>query len=130
MAQQQEQLSRVEGWAYPFALKTTNTTVAVEDYLAALATAEDGFYPLGANGLWHGGVHFDAQTAGRFEQDGGVKCVADGEVVAFRLNARLQQVTYPDTSRAGYSSGFTLVRHRLVLPPGSSTPRQWQWRQQ
>lgn len=116
MAQQQEQPSKVETWSYPFPLKTTNTSVAPEDYLKALAVAEDGFYPLGANGLWHGGIHFGAQTAGKFEQDGGVKCIADGEVVAFRLDKQLQEVAYPGGIKAGYSKGFTLVRHRLVLP--------------
>ncbi|MDR6411728.1 glycoside hydrolase family 19 protein [Paraburkholderia terricola] len=122
MAQQSEQPSKVEGWAYPFPLKTTNVTSAPEDYLRALAVAEDGFYPLGANGLWHGGIHFGAQTAGKFEQDGGVRCIADGEVVAFRLDEKLQEVAYPDGIKAGYSKGFTLVRHRLVLPPAPPPP--------
>lgn len=117
MAQQSEQPSKVEGWAYPFPLKTTNVTFVPEDYLQALAASEDGFYPLGANGLWHGGIHFGAQTAGKFQQDGGVKCIADGEVVAFRLDKELQKVVYPGEIKAGYSKGFTLVRHRLVLPP-------------
>lgn len=122
MAQQSEQPSKVEGWAYPFPLKTTNITFAPEAYLRALAVAEDGFYPLGANGLWHGGIHFGAQTAGKFEQDGGVRCIADGEVVAFRLDGKLQEVAYPDGIKAGYSKGFTLVRHRLVLPPAPQPP--------
>ncbi|WP_186259136.1 hypothetical protein [Burkholderia gladioli] len=120
MAQQSEPLSQVAGWAYPFPLKAANATSAAtgpEAYLAALAIADDGFYPLGANGLWHGGIHFGASTAGKFDQEGGVKCIADGEVVAFRLDSKLQEVTYPDGSKAGYSRGFTLVRHRLVLPP-------------
>lgn len=122
MAQQQEQPSKVERWAYPFPLKTTNIKFAPEDYLQALAVAEDGFYPLGANGLWHGGIHFGAQTAGKFQQDGGVRCIADGEVVAFRLDEKLQEVAYPDGIKAGYSKGFTLVRHRLVLPPAPTQP--------
>lgn len=122
MAQQPEQPPKVESWAYPFPLKAANTTVAPEDYLAALATAEDGFYPIGANGLWHGGIHFGAQTAGKFDQDGGVKCIADGEVVAFRLDSKIQELEYPDGPKAGYSSGFTLVRHRLVLPKVPAHP--------
>lgn len=124
MAQQPEQSPKVESWAYPFPLKATNSASAPEAYLAALAAAEDGFYPIGANGLWHGGIHFGAGTAGKFAQDGGVKCIADGEVVAFRLDSKLQgqELAYPDGSKAGYSKGFTLVRHRLVLPtPPSQT---------
>lgn len=125
MAQQPEQSPKVESWAYPFPLKDTNNASAPKAYLAALAAAEDGFYPIGANGLWHGGIHFGAGTAGKFDQDGGVKCIADGEVVAFRLDSKLQdqELTYPDGSKAAYSKGFTLVRHRLVLPtpPSQST---------
>ena len=122
MAQQPEQPPKVESWAYPFPLRAANSTLAPEEYLAALAAAEDGFYPIGANGLWHGGIHFGSQTAGKFEQDGGVKCIADGEVVAFRLDSRIQELAYPDGSKAGYSSGFTLVRHRLVLPKAPTPP--------
>ncbi len=124
MAQQQDKPSQVENWAYPFSLKNPGAQPAPEDYLSALSASEDGFYPIGANGLWHGGIHFGKGTAGKFDQDAGVKCIADGEVVACRLNSKLQELAYPDGSRAGYSSGFTLVRHRLVLPkpPAPSTP--------
>jgi predicted chitinase len=87
-----------------------------------LSASEDGFYPLGANGLWHGGIHFGQDTAGKFDQDHGVKCIADGEVVAYRINAKIQELTYPGGIKAGYSSGFTLVRHRLVLPKPPGPP--------
>jgi len=124
VAQQQDKPSQVENWAYPFSLKNPGAQPAPEEYLSALSASEDGFYPIGANGLWHGGIHFGKGTAGKFDQDAGVKCLADGEVVAYRLNSKLQELAYPDGSRAGYSSGFTLVRHRLVLPkpPAPSTP--------
>lgn len=55
-------------------------------------------------------------------RDGGVKCIADGEVVAFRLDSELQRLSYPGGIKAGYSKGFTLVRHRLVLPPVPMQP--------
>lgn len=122
MSQQPEQPSKVESWTYPFPLQRTNSPSTPETYLAALAAAQDGFYPIGANGLWHGGIHFGAETAARFNQDGGVKCIADGEVVAFRLDSELQRLSYPGGIKAGYSKGFTLVRHRLVLPPVPTQP--------
>jgi predicted chitinase len=123
VAEQQDQPSKVQSWAYPFPLKNAQTSAAPEDYLVALASADDGFYPLGANGLWHGGIHFSQSTSGKFDQAGGVRCIADGEVVAYRLDSKLLELAYPDGSKAGYSSGFTLVRHRLVLPPvPPSTP--------
>jgi predicted chitinase len=126
VAQQQEQPSQVEAWVYPFSLTNPGAQPAPEDYLRALSASEDGFYPLGANGLWHGGIHFGQDTAGKFDQDHGVKCIADGEVVAYRINAKIQELTYPGGIKAGYSSGFALVRHRLVLPkpprPPASAP--------
>ena len=122
MAQQQEQPSQVEAWVYPFSLTNPGAQPAPEDYLRALSASEDGFYPLGANGLWHGGIHFGQDTAGKFDQDHGVKCIADGEVVAYRINAKIQELTYPGGIKAGYSSGFTLVRHRLVLPKPPGPP--------
>lgn len=126
MEQQQEQPSQVKTWVYPFSLTNPGAQPAPEDYLRALSASEDGFYPLGANGLWHGGIHVGQGTAGKFDQDHGVKCIADGEVVAYRINAKIQELTYPGGINAGYSSGFTLVRHRLVLPkppaPPASTP--------
>jgi hypothetical protein len=85
--------------------------------MAALAAGEDGFYPLGLNGVWHGGIHFGEGTGGTLAQSGGVHCIADGEVVAYRLDSRYQQLTYPNGNKALYSSGFTIVRHRLVIPP-------------
>ncbi|WP_321786550.1 hypothetical protein [Paraburkholderia sp. J94] len=120
MAQQPEQPSKVTSWSFPFPLKHTITPPTPEAYLAGLAVAQDGFYPIGVNGLWHGGIHFGAETAGSFNQDGGVKCIADGEVVAFRLDSELQEVAYPGGIKAGYSNGFTLVRHRLVLPTATA----------
>ena len=86
-------------------------------FLAALASAEDGFYPLGINGVWHGGIHFGDGTGGTLDQNSGVRCIADGEVVAYRIDTKYPQLTYPDGRKALYSTGFTLVRHHLVLPP-------------
>ncbi|WP_124083875.1 glycoside hydrolase family 19 protein [Burkholderia gladioli] len=120
MAQQPEQSSKVESWAYPCQLKDKGSAHGPEDYLKALAAADDGFYPIGANGLWHGGIHLGAKTAGKFDQDNGIKCIADGEVVAFRLDSKLQEITFPDGIKAGYSRGFTLVRHKLTLPAATA----------
>ena len=86
-------------------------------YMRALGNAEDGFYPLGVNGMWHGGVHFGHGTAQLLKQDEGVRAIADGEVVAYRLNRRYPEFQYDDHKWALYSTGFVLIRHRLQLPP-------------
>jgi len=54
--------SKVEKWAYPLKVGGAEATDP-QQYYAALAKAKDGYYPLGANGLWHGGVHFDEFVA-------------------------------------------------------------------
>jgi len=50
--------SKVEKWSYPFKIEGAEATDP-QQYYKALAKANDGYYPLGSNGLWHGGVHFD-----------------------------------------------------------------------
>ncbi|MDH6147999.1 MULTISPECIES: hypothetical protein [Paraburkholderia] len=113
-------------WSFPFA-PTSGNAADPQTWLKALASTDGGFYPLGANGMFHGGIHFDAGTGGVLKQGDGVKVIADGEVVAYRLDATYPELTYPTTPPryALYSTSFVLVRHKLVLPPApdkSTTP--------
>jgi len=87
--------------------------------------ARDGFYPLGLSGQWHGGIHFDEGTGREIHQEDGVRCIADGEVIAFRYAwlpntsdyRHKNNPTSPDIDKKGrYSTNFVLVRHRLRLP--------------
>lgn len=87
-----------------------------QDYYGALALAEDGFYPIGANGQWHGGIHFGRETGTRLEQKSGIRCIADGEVIAWKIDDTYPTVEYATCRTAKYSTGFVLVRHRLALP--------------
>ena len=115
--------SKPINWAYPFKAKAadgdsslSNVTPAL--YYDALANAKDGFYPLGANGLWHGGIHFDAGTAASLDQSA-IGCIADGEVVAYRIDDRYPTSQYgegPTAMHLPFSSGFVLVKHSLALP--------------
>src|SRR5690606_19935920 len=88
-----------------------------QSYYSALAKAEDGFYPIGANGQWHGGIHFGSQTGATLAQDAGIRCIADGEVIAYRIDDAYPTVAYDSCGPATYSTGVALVRHRLQLPP-------------
>jgi hypothetical protein len=102
---------KVEHWRYPF----TSVHKHPLDHLAAMGKAKSGYYPIGASGIWHGGVHFDSGTAAVFEQDA-VQCIANGEVVAYRIDSRYPKTAYPP-KLASFSTGFVLVRHRLEVPP-------------
>ena len=108
-------------WGYPFAPSSGNATDP-QIWLKALARWDGGFYPLGANGMFHGGIHFDAATGNALKQGDGIRVIADGEVIAYRLDSAYPELTYPPAPNhryALYSTGFVLVRHRLVLPPAS-----------
>ena len=110
----------VKNWSYPF--KTAGSSKEVTDpqvYFDALAKAENGFYPMGKNGIWHGGVHFDDNTAALLDQSS-IRCIADGEVIAYRIDEHYPVSEYtseiPLIKRAPFSTGFVLVKHRLELP--------------
>ncbi|MBU9607864.1 glycoside hydrolase family 19 protein [Burkholderia multivorans] len=104
-------------WAYPFTPVGKADATDPMTYFKALAKSENGFYPLGASGMWHGGVHFSHGSAEMLNQDSGVRAIADGKIVAYRLNTKYEETTYPDKTLAHYSTGFVLVRHELKLPP-------------
>lgn len=73
--------------------------------------ALSGYFPLGANTTWHGGLHLPCRndTAGEGQP---VCAMADGEVVAARWRPRSGG---PGADPDGYwgSSNFVLLRHKL-----------------
>ncbi len=86
--------------------------------LTQMAKAAAGYYPLGRNGLWHGGVHFDNGTAGTLDQSA-VHCLADDEVVAYRIDEHSPTTNYFVNKLCvpmPFSRNFVLVRHRLEAP--------------
>ncbi|WP_285961918.1 hypothetical protein [Pseudomonas tohonis] len=110
-------LPAVKNWSHPF-----GDTSSVFQQLSTLAKAQSGYFPLGRNGLWHGGVHFDSGTAGTAGPQGQsfVRCLADGEVIAYRIPEQTPKTTFfpaPGvTIEAPFATGFVLVRHRLEAP--------------
>lgn len=110
-------------WAYPFDVKNAKEPPKSANYLGeyngapgAMVRAEDGFYPIGSNGVWHGGIHFDAGTGTVLDQAAGIRCIKGGEVIAYRVDKTYREVKFPNGRRAAYSTGFTLVRHALDRP--------------
>lgn len=106
-------LPSLKNWCHPFKDKRDPLR-----QLTHLANAVAGYYPLGRNGLWHGGVHFDRGTAGSLEQSS-VHCLADGEVVAYRIDTDSPKTPYfanKQTVEKPDSNNFALVRHHLQPP--------------
>ncbi|AKM39021.1 MULTISPECIES: glycoside hydrolase family protein [Burkholderia] len=112
-----EPVDRPLSWAYPFTPADKSDAADPMTYFKALAKCGTGFFPLGISGMWHGGVHFDEGSAQMLTQDSGVRAIADGKIVAYRLNTKYEETKYPDNSLAHFSTGFVLVRHELKLPP-------------
>lgn len=118
-------LPAVKSWSHPFGSKADPIR-----QLTDLAKAQAGYFPLGRNGLWHGGVHFDSGTAGTVGLEGQshVRCLADGEVIAYRIPETTPMTTFHPapkvTKDKPFASGFVLVRHRLEAPKieGKGTP--------
>ena len=94
----------------------------MEEFFNALSMESDGFYPFGVNEFWHGGVHITNQSNGVLKQGDGIQCIAEGEVVAYRINEKhIDTPAYEDPTKGTsmnipYSSSFTLVRHTLEYP--------------
>jgi len=109
-------------WAYPFPGKGAD--IGPMQYLTHMAKADGGHYPTGENGLWHGGVHFDQGTAAVFDQ-ASVRCIADGEVIAYRIDDSYPISEYSDAipriRRAPFSTGFVLVKHSLRPPQAQAS---------
>ena len=64
----------------------------------------------------------DKGTATRLFQEDGVRCIADGEIVAYRIDDAYPHLFFKQSQRwAMYSTGFVLVRHHLALPPAPGT---------
>ncbi|EJM28370.1 hypothetical protein [Pseudomonas sp. GM25] len=114
-----ETTNKIQKWSYPLKVGTAEATDPQQFY-KALAKAKDGYYPLGANGLWHGGVHFD-EASGLVQDLAEVKCIADGEVVAYRIDSTYPKSAY-STAEAEFSTGFVLVKHRLEVPVQPASP--------
>ncbi|WP_338525162.1 hypothetical protein NUH87_05865 [Pseudomonas batumici] len=106
--------SKVEKWSYPFKVGGAEATDP-QQYYKALAQAKDGYYPLGSNGLWHGGVHIDEATGLLVGDNVEVRCIADGEVVAYRIDEVYPKSDFGSTHSV-FSTGFVLVKHRLAAP--------------
>ncbi|UJB14153.1 hypothetical protein [Xanthomonas translucens] len=128
---EQKKLAQISKLVYPFqksaeAGKAGAKPTDIDDpqvYFDALSNAQDGFYPIGANGQWHGGIHFDTQTGNTLAQEEGIRCIGDGEVVAYRIDSKYPNVDF-SAGKATYSRGFVLVRHRLELPPAPKQTAQ------
>ncbi|HCL5266904.1 TPA: hypothetical protein N2G36_003350 [Salmonella enterica] len=101
----------------------------LEEMLAHLEGEAAGHWLIGRNGMWHSGIHISDTTtpwcalSGQamneavdfpvpFKGEQAVRCMADGEVVAYRINRDYLSVPWY-WGDLHYSGSFVLVRHRI-----------------
>lgn len=101
----------------------------LEEMLAHLEGEATGHWLIGRNGMWHGGIHITDTTtpwcalSGQvmneavdfpvpFKGEQAVRCMADGEVMAYRINRDYLSVPWY-WGDLRYSGSFVLVRHRV-----------------
>jgi hypothetical protein len=104
-----------------------------EDILSHLSGESTGQYAIGRSGMWHGGIHithtttpwcalsgkapleaFDFPVAFKGEQ--AIRCMADGEVVAYRVCKDYLTLGW-ESGPLSFSGSFVLVKH--YIQPGN-----------
>ncbi|WP_226812147.1 hypothetical protein [Buttiauxella massiliensis] len=103
-----------------------------EEILSHIGGESTGLYMIGRNGMWHGGIHITSATtpwcglSGKatseiidfpvpFKGEQAVRCMADGEVVAYRVCKDYMQIKW-ETGPLSISGSFVLVKH--YIQPG------------
>jgi predicted chitinase len=69
----------------------------------------EGFFPVGKNRFWHGGVHLRAVKP--------VVAVRDGTLVAYRIDKKLEGAEVGG-GKSEVATGFALLRHETATPLG------------
>ncbi|MFD1259716.1 peptidoglycan DD-metalloendopeptidase family protein [Entomomonas asaccharolytica] len=95
-----------------------------DELYGLLADEDSGYYLLSANRLWHGGVHFTNKKFPQCVNDVPIRAIADGKVVAYRLNDVHEYVeqtisvtgeTLAEPIKHRYSTGFCLIKHEYEI---------------
>ncbi|MEO4049110.1 glucosaminidase domain-containing protein [Pseudomonas sp. CAU 1711] len=99
--------------------KADGNSFQTEELFKVLEQETTGHYLLGNHDFWHGGVHFSEKSVPHCRVDQPVRCIADGEVIAYRLNRRYLQSEFKGLTQSTnlqYSTSFCLVRHTYESP--------------
>lgn len=103
-----------------------------EDILSHLGGESTGQYAIGRSGMWHGGIHITHTTtpwcalSGKapleafdfpvpFKGEQAIRCMADGEVVAYRVCKDYLTLAW-ESGPLSFSGSFVLVKH--YIQPG------------
>ena len=109
-----------------FILPICKEQISQDACYKGLSEAESGFFPFSEDGIWHGGIHIDEPVLNKIGNDDKLWCMANGEVIAYRIDDVYPKIVYKDNEEqegitktqkvAYFSRSFTLVRHYLQMP--------------
>lgn len=119
---------------YPITKKNGSEFTQQDDILTHLAGEPTGLFLVGRNGMWHSGIHITQVTTpwcalsgkavsehidfpAAYKGEQAVCCMADGEVVAYRICREYLDVPW-ETGPLLFSGSFVLVRH--YIQPGET----------
>ncbi|MDR0807027.1 MAG: chitinase [Enterobacteriaceae bacterium] len=117
---------------YPIRDTTGKNFTTVDEVMELVNSEYSGTWLLGTNGLWHGGIHFSDQSAPhsvlnenniKNNQTVPLQCVADGKIVAYRLNSEYISAAEYCGKKIRYSSSFVLVRS--ICQPNKDDEETW-----
>lgn len=117
---------------YPVA-QADGKEYTAEELYGLLADEDSGYYLLSANRLWHGGVHFTNKKFPQCVNDVSIRAIADGKVVAYRLNdvhEYVEQTVSPagealrEPIKHRYSTGFCLIKHEYEIKKSEAQKKQ------
>lgn len=106
---------------YPFVTESGQDYRDLDTLLNDLGAQSGGYYLLGANNYWHGGIHITGEKFAQHQNEHPVRCMMDGVVVAYRLNRQYPTQKWQPTGDLAakdlkFSNGFCLVRHDYESP--------------
>ena len=104
---------------YPFVTESGQDYSDIDAPLNDLCAQSGGYYLLGANNYWHGGIHITDEKFAQHKDKYPVRCMMDGEVIAYRLNQQYPTQSWQANPQLPaktirYSNGFCLVRHKYT----------------
>eukprot|EP01029_Cantina_marsupialis_P022558 TRINITY_DN550_c0_g1_i7.p2 TRINITY_DN550_c0_g1~~TRINITY_DN550_c0_g1_i7.p2 ORF type:complete len:355 (-),score=53.47 TRINITY_DN550_c0_g1_i7:16-1080(-) len=101
-------------FSYPF-----KKVQILDDYFTNLGKETHGNYLFSKDGFWHGGIHF-SDSLTEFSATEGIRAIADGKIVAYRVNSKYLQNDDEEKDEEGlYSNGFFLLKHYFEYPIGN-----------
>ncbi|WP_244149471.1 hypothetical protein [Rodentibacter genomosp. 2] len=101
--------------AYP--LKSKNNTNISQQYFNLLAGDESARFLFNNSGMWHQGIHLRASKFLSSEFENNKVCaIADGKLIAYKVDSEYKEDAKPPYKSAVYSTGFFLIKHQLSYP--------------